>query len=303
MKTILTSHLLPLQPPYPLVYIGEPYNQVCLQIATLLMPTEAESKDYQSIPVVDTGDYPPGLPYDPTLHPDGKVWPLNIRQGDQNIPWLKIVNIIIDCNIINLNCDKVDYNYKEIFEDFAQIIKDNGCTVTPPEMVRIEAEVNMDNDEFTKLKLICKEMNVCAELFPNMTNPKIKGFFQLIEDLRIILGDYMTELEINICTNKKPNEVTKKISEHLNFLWGVASGSFNELADYSEETIKRTLIDMRLDNNYTKNGKTTKKRILDHFHHKLDIDPFEFPQLWKILIDNKWVWYDEYSGIYKIVAE
>ena len=297
METILTSHLVPLQPPYPLIYIGKPYNRVCKHLATILVPSEpGGGRVFDWIPVVETEDYPAGISYEQFLLKGGMFYSLNIKQGDQNIPWEKIMTIAKYCDLLNL---------KEIdpLGNLSRMLKANGCTVCPPETITIMAWVIFDENKFLYYKLGCSEMNIHATV-PVLGDPGLDDFFDFIGSSKNIWGDFNLKMKIYISTvDLEITEEMRRYAKELYVYYGTYFELNRDLDSYLDEDIKQALIEMKYDSKYCRNGKATKKQILKYFNEKLEITPYEYTQLWKMLIDNKWLWYDEYSGIYKIVAE
>lgn len=304
MNISLNSHLLPLQPPFPLIYVGKPYYKVVRQLATLIMPRAyAQSEDfYASVPVIDDNNNLCGIVYNQAMTEEGSVLPLLIKEGDKNIPWENILHKA--CMFEN---DKLDSTNTVEYQvsDFAQTLETSGCTIKKPDFVTIMVEIHFDNDAIVAVTLHSKEIPfVVSTIFPSLSIDdceKLSLFVNGIHAYTPLLGNFKIKIE---CENEslKPElqETIDKILERIEYEFDVADGKYINLSEWKDEEIREELLWVQKNASSYQMGSDSKSIILNALGKRMAVHQCDFPKLWDVIISNNWVWFDEYTGMYKI---
>ena len=309
MNISLNSHLLPLQPPFPLIYVGEPYYKVVRQLATLIVSREpdshAQSKDFfTSVPVIDDNDNLCGTVYNQAITKEDTVVPLLIKEGDKDIPWEKIVYITHVFE--NDKLDKENTVEQQISE-FAQILEACECTIKKPSFVTVKVEIHLDDNDFINLvDLYSKDIPFfAARISPSFSNDDCKKLNLFVDKIYaykpLVFGKFKTKIE---CDNRpsKPElqETIDKILERIEYEFDVADGKYINLSEWKDEEIREELLWVQKNASSYQMGSDSKTIILNALGKRMAVHPCDFPKLWDIIISNNWVWFDEYTGLYKI---
>lgn len=307
MKSYITTHLLPLQPPFPLIYIGNPYYKVVRQLATLIVPHESDShtqsKDFfLSVPVIGDNKILCGKVYNQAMTEEGSVLPLLIKEGDKNIPWKNIVHMV--CMFEN---DKLDSTNTVEFQisEFAQTLKASGCTIEKPDFVTIKVEVYFEKDAIIAVTLSSEEIPFVAQtISPSFSIDdckKINLFVNEIHAYTPLLENFKIKIEYNN-ESLKPEfqDTVNKIIEKIKFEFDIANGKYLSLSEWKDEEIREELLWMKKNVPSYQMGCGSKTEILNTLGNQMSVHRHEFPKLWNKIISNNWVWLDEYTGIYKI---
>ena len=309
MNISLTSHLLPLQPPFPLIYVGEPYYKVVRQLATLIVPREpdshAQSKDlFVSVPVIDDKNILCGMVYNQSITKEDTVFPLHIKEGDKNIPWEKIIystGLFLKDKLDNINTVG-----QQILE-FAKTLEACECTIEKPNFITIIADVNFDDKgSIDGVHLSSEEIPYFLEhISPSFSNDDCKKLNLFVDKIYaykpLFFGKFKTKIE---CDNRpsKPElqETIDKILERIEYAFDVADGKYISLSEWKEEEIREELLWVQKNASLCLMGSDSKTIILNALGKRMAVHPCDFPKLWDIIISNNWVWFDEYTGLYKI---
>lgn len=292
METLLQSHLLPQQPPYPLVYVGKPYYQICTLTASLLVPANNKDKyQYKTLPVVDI----PGELGAQTCENKSELFLLDIREGEKNIPLAKTMRTL------KLMEDTIqDIKHDELIKQFIMSMYKYGCNFYPQCQVKIMLTFSFQEDNLINVVASSEELFVKKQLNPDKSD--ITDFIKYITDFNYLCGNLDVQfLPQTNSTSQKAKQIIDDFVKKMNYELGHENGGYEKLSFYTLEDIKEEVLWFK-NNLNTKIGEDSKKKILESIGHRLILSEYDHEDLWKILHDNKWIWFDEYTGLYKIVA-
>lgn len=297
MATNLNSHMLPLQPPFPLIYIGNPFFCVCKQIATLIQIKDSISFPYFSIPIVDSNNIFHGFPYDRTDSPDGKVVLLDINVGDKNIPAEKIIDSIQSINAPEELMAKV-------IGSFAAAIKNNGCSVyLGQSTTKMTIDFIIQNDKLVSIRMDIPLLKMSKCFSPDIDENEFEKFVAEIKMYWSLLGEF--ELE---CTWSKPEQrkddkqmmtELERIIDKIKFLVDIYINENNyKLSDYSQEDFEQIKKYLKI---VDCNGF---KGINDEYFIGIAkyflIHPYEYQKLWDKIVELGWLKYDKGLDCYVV---
>ena len=288
MKSYITTHLLPLQPPFPLIYIGNPHYRVCRQIATLIqVNNESISQHYFSIPVVDSENVFHGFPYDKTENSNGKVVLLDIKAGDKLIPTKKIVDTL-------RNFDAPEEQMPKIIKNFAATLQNNGCSVSKPKEINIIASCLFQNEKLVSVLLQIPLLNIAKKFSPDIDENE---FDELVEEIKMYWSVF-DEFEVKyvwIKPDKWTDEIQKKkIFDKIDYLFAVNFGNYGKLSLIDYDDILYGLMNVDV-----KSFKDINDKSFIELAESCCIHYYEYQTFLNILIEKGWFVYDENTGCWK----